>query len=182
MPGIIFACVFGFYGFVIAERGDGVGVIESLQRSADVTRGHRWQLFGLGVVLFLINVVGALLFLVGLIFTLGISLLAWAYTYRTLSGESVERTAWPERSGHARTTDPGRNAATGIFASTASLQGERRVLVGEEHERYAFTRIVHRITPTRTRRRLSGHAPVMITAKNATMPRRTPRSRGRSAR
>ena len=61
MPGIIFAFVFGFYGFVIAERGDGVGVIESLKRSADLTRGHRWQLFGLGIVLFLINLVGALL-------------------------------------------------------------------------------------------------------------------------
>ncbi len=94
VPGIIFACVFGFYGFVIAERGDGVGVTESLQRSADITRGYRWQLFGLGVVLLLINIVGALLFLVGLIFTLGISILAWAYAYRTLSGETVERAAW----------------------------------------------------------------------------------------
>jgi uncharacterized membrane protein len=94
VPGIIFACVFGFYGFVIAERGDGVGVLDSLRRSADITRGYRWQLFGLGVVLLLINVVGALLFLVGLIFTLGISILAWAYAYRTLSGETVERAAW----------------------------------------------------------------------------------------
>jgi uncharacterized membrane protein len=94
VPGIIFACVFGFYGFVIAERGDGVGVLESLQRSADITRGNRWQLFGLGVVLLLINFVGALLLLIGLIFTLGISVLAWAYAYRTLSGETVERSAW----------------------------------------------------------------------------------------
>lgn len=94
IPGIIFLCVFGFYGFVIAERGEGVGVMESLQKSADLTRGHRWQLFGLGIVLFLINVVGAILCLVGLLFTAGITLLAWAYTYRVLNGETVERSAW----------------------------------------------------------------------------------------
>jgi uncharacterized membrane protein len=94
VPGIIFACVFGFYGFVIAERGDGVGVMESLQRSADITRGHRWQLFGLGVVIFLINIVGLIACFVGLLFTIGISILAWAYAYRTLSGETVERNAW----------------------------------------------------------------------------------------
>ncbi|MET0628521.1 MAG: hypothetical protein ABW033_08695 [Acidimicrobiia bacterium] len=94
VPGIIFACVFGFYGFVIAERGEGVGVMESLQRSADITRGHRWQLFGLGVVIFLINIVGVIACFVGLLFTLGISILAWAYAYRTLSGEMVERSAW----------------------------------------------------------------------------------------
>ena len=31
IPGIIFAVVFGFYGFVIAERPEGTGVIEALQ-------------------------------------------------------------------------------------------------------------------------------------------------------
>src|SRR2546421_2936420 len=58
IPGLIFIATFGFYGFVIAQRGDGVGVIESLQRSADITRGHRWTLFGMAIVLFLVNIVG----------------------------------------------------------------------------------------------------------------------------
>jgi uncharacterized membrane protein len=88
VPGIIFAVAFGFYGFVVAERGEGVGVIESLKESADLTRGNRWQLFGLGIVLLLINLVGAILCLVGLIFTLGITIIAWSYVYRTLRGET----------------------------------------------------------------------------------------------
>lgn len=92
VPGIIFVATFGFYGFVIAQRGDGVGVIESLERSHELTRGHRWQLFGMAIVLFLVNVVGLLACGIGLIFTLGITLVAWAYLYRALSGESV--TAW----------------------------------------------------------------------------------------
>jgi len=94
VPGIIFAVVYGFYGFVIAERGDGVGVGEALKRSAEITRGHRWQLIGLAIVLFLINVVGFLACGIGLLFTWGISILAWAYAYRTLSGETVERNSW----------------------------------------------------------------------------------------
>ena len=88
VPGIIFAVAFGFYGFVIAERGEGVGVIDSLKQSADLTRGNRWQLFGLGIVLLLINLVGAILCGVGLIFTLGITIIAWSYVYRTLRGET----------------------------------------------------------------------------------------------
>jgi uncharacterized membrane protein len=94
VPGIVFAVVYGFYGFVIAERGDDAGITESLKRSADITRGHRWTLFGLGLVLILINFLGVLACGVGLLFTWGISILAWAYAYRTLSGETVERDAW----------------------------------------------------------------------------------------
>jgi uncharacterized membrane protein len=94
VPGIIFAVVYGFYGFVIAERGDGVGVGEALARSADLTRGHRWQLFGLAIVLGLINLVGLIACFVGVLFTSGITLLAWAYAYRALNGEAVERAAW----------------------------------------------------------------------------------------
>lgn len=89
IPGIIFVATFGFYGFVIAQRGDDVGVMESLQRSHEITRGHRWQLFGMAIVLFLVNIVGLLACFVGVIFTLGITLIAWAYIYRALSGEQV---------------------------------------------------------------------------------------------
>jgi|tagenome__1003787_1003787.scaffolds.fasta_scaffold20849642_2 hypothetical protein len=92
VPGIIFVATFGFYGFVIAQRGDDVGVLESLQRSQEITRGHRWQLFGMAIVLFLVNLVGLIACIVGVVFTLGITLIAWAYLYRALSGERVA--AW----------------------------------------------------------------------------------------
>ena len=60
IPGIIFAVVFGFYGFVAAEQGNAAVAMDTLKRSAEITRGHRWQLFGLAIVLVLINVVGLL--------------------------------------------------------------------------------------------------------------------------
>ena len=92
IPGIIFIATFGFYGFVIVERGDGVAVLESLQRSAELTRGHRWTLFGMAIVLFLVNIVGLIVCFVGVVFTLGITLITWAYLYRALNGQTV--TAW----------------------------------------------------------------------------------------
>ncbi len=92
IPGIIFIATFGFYGFVIAERGEGVAVLESLQRSAELTRGHRWTLFGMAIVLFLVNIVGLIACFVGVVFTLGITLITWAYLYRALNGQTV--TPW----------------------------------------------------------------------------------------
>jgi len=94
IPGIIFAVVFGFYGFVAAEHGDAIQPMDTLRRAADLTRGYRWQLFGLAIVLTLINLVGLLLCGIGLLFTSGITIIAWAYTYRRLSNEPIEYAAW----------------------------------------------------------------------------------------
>jgi uncharacterized membrane protein len=94
IPGIIFAVIFGFYGFVAAEQGNAAVAMDTLKRAAQITEGHRWQLFGLAIVLALINLVGALACGVGLLFTSGITIIAWAYTYRRLSGESIEYAAW----------------------------------------------------------------------------------------
>jgi hypothetical protein len=48
----------------------------------------------MAIVLLLVNIVGLLACLVGVIFTLGITLIAWAYTYRRLSNEPIEYAAW----------------------------------------------------------------------------------------
>jgi uncharacterized membrane protein len=46
----------------------------------------------MAIVLFLVNIVGLIACFVGVIFTLGITLITWAYLYRALNGQSV--TAW----------------------------------------------------------------------------------------
>lgn len=85
VPGIIFGIVYGFFGWVIVDRDAGVG--DAFTRSAEITRGNRWNLFALGLVLILVNLVGVLLFLVGVLFTMGISLVTLAYVYRVISSE-----------------------------------------------------------------------------------------------
>jgi hypothetical protein len=88
IPGIILAIMWHFFGYVIVEHPE-TGVLESLNRSAEITRGYRWQLLGLGLLLILINFVGLLACGVGLLFTYGITAVTVAYTYKTLSGQAV---------------------------------------------------------------------------------------------
>jgi uncharacterized membrane protein len=88
VPGIILALMWEFFGYVIVENPT-ISPTDAMRRSADMTRGHRWQLFGLGILLFLINLVGVIALVVGLLVTYGISALALAYTYRVLSGQPV---------------------------------------------------------------------------------------------
>jgi uncharacterized membrane protein len=88
VPGVILAIMWHFFGYVIVENPTS-GPIDAMKRSAEITRGHRWQLFGLGLLLMLINIAGALACGVGIIFTYGITAIAVAYTYKVLSGEPV---------------------------------------------------------------------------------------------
>src|SRR5262249_42214458 len=64
IPGVIFAVVYHFYGYVLVENPS-MGPTDALKRAADISRGHRWELVGLFIVLFLINIVGLLACVVG---------------------------------------------------------------------------------------------------------------------
>jgi len=88
IPGIILAVVFQYFGFAIVQHPE-LGAVDALKRSAEITKGYRWQLFGLVLLLILINLVGLLACGVGLLFTYGISAIAIAYAYKTLSGQAV---------------------------------------------------------------------------------------------
>jgi uncharacterized membrane protein len=88
VPGVILAIMWQFFGYVIVEDPP-TGPADAMRRSADITRGNRWQLFGLGILLVAINVVGLLACGIGLIFTYGITVVTLAYTYKTLSGQPV---------------------------------------------------------------------------------------------
>jgi uncharacterized membrane protein len=88
VPGLILAVMWHFFGYVIVEHPT-TRATDSMRRSAEITKGHRWELFGLGLVLILINLVGLLACGVGVIFTYGITAITVAYAYRTLSGQTV---------------------------------------------------------------------------------------------
>ena len=83
VPGIYFMLRFSLVRFAIV---DGAEVRESLRISAAATRGVKWKLLGFFVVLLLLNILGMLLFLVGLLITLPVSLIATAHVYLTLKG------------------------------------------------------------------------------------------------
>jgi uncharacterized membrane protein len=88
VPGVILAIMWQFFGYVIVENPT-MGPVDAMRRSADITRGNRWPLLGLGLLLIGINILGLLACVIGLIFSYGITVVTLAYTYKTLSGQSV---------------------------------------------------------------------------------------------
>ena len=79
VPGIIFGPMFMSTTFIVIERE--LGPIDAMNESHRITRGHKWQLFGFVLVLLLINVLGLLALVVGLLVSIPVSTLA----YRVLS-------------------------------------------------------------------------------------------------
>jgi hypothetical protein len=65
----------------------GMGVIDSVKKSFQLTKGVKLKLIGLGIVLALLNIGGALLFLVGLLITVPVSLFAGVLVYLRLSSQ-----------------------------------------------------------------------------------------------
>jgi uncharacterized membrane protein len=81
IPGIFLMVRLSFVRFPVIE---GAGPIEAIKRSWALTRGHWWHLAGFLLVLLGINVVGAILLLVGLLVSVPVSMLAMAHVYLKL--------------------------------------------------------------------------------------------------
>lgn len=80
IPGIYLAVRYGLATFLVADaRTD---VLGAFRESAELTRGARWHLLAFGLVLLVLNAVGAIMFAVGLLLTVPISVFAAALVYR----------------------------------------------------------------------------------------------------
>ena len=82
IPGLIFIYMFFFFTYIIVDKE--AGPISALKESAVITKGVKSKLLTFSFVLFGLNILGALCFLIGLLVTIPISLIASAYVYRTL--------------------------------------------------------------------------------------------------
>jgi len=85
VPGIIWAIKFQFFGYLIVDKE--LGPIEALKQSAKITKDAKWTLFLFGLLLGLINFLGALALLVGLFATVPTTMMARAFVYRKLLGQ-----------------------------------------------------------------------------------------------
>ena len=84
VPGLYIWARYGFFPFFILDKD--VGPIEALKMSAKATEGIRWQVFLLFISCLGLDILGALFFGVGLLFTIPITLLAIAIVYRRITG------------------------------------------------------------------------------------------------
>ncbi|WP_027339089.1 hypothetical protein [Halonatronum saccharophilum] len=81
--GIILAIKFFFVDYFIVDQE--LGPLEALERSAEVTEEIKGELFLFMIVILLINIVGALVLLLGLLVTVPVTGLAMAYVYCKLN-------------------------------------------------------------------------------------------------
>lgn len=84
VPGIIAALILSFTQLLVVDKK--LGPIEALKESYRLTKGHLFQLFLFMLCLVLINIIGALLLLVGLLVTVPITILAVAHVYMKVQG------------------------------------------------------------------------------------------------
>lgn len=83
VPGIIFAIKYQYLIYLVVDEE--LGPLEALGKSGRITSGNKFNLFVWGLVMVLVNVVGALAFFVGLFVTIPLTSVASAYIYRKLS-------------------------------------------------------------------------------------------------
>jgi hypothetical protein len=88
---VILSLMLLFSGFLVIDRG--LGPIQALKESHRITRGYKWSLFGLSLLLVLVNLAGLLALVVGIFVSAPVSLLALTHAYRVLSGGAVPRPA-----------------------------------------------------------------------------------------
>ena len=93
IPGIIWAIQFQFFSYLIIDRG--LGPIDALKKSSEITKGVKWDLFVFGIVLGVINLLGLLCLVVGLFATIPTTIVAIAFVYRKLLAQT-ELTGTPE--------------------------------------------------------------------------------------
>ncbi len=91
VPGVIFGLMFMFATFIVIERE--LGPIDAMNASNQLTRGHKWQLLGLVLLLVLINLLGLMALVVGLLVSIPVSTLAFVHAYRVLGGKPEMRPA-----------------------------------------------------------------------------------------
>ena len=82
IPGVIWAIMFQFYAYLIIDRN--LGIMDAFRSSGEITKSVRWKLLGFGLLLALINYLGVVVLLVGLLATIPTTMLAYAWVYRRL--------------------------------------------------------------------------------------------------
>jgi len=83
VPGIYLAIKFQMYSYLIVDKN--LGPIEALKQSSIITKGSMWNLFLFGLTAVVVIIVGAMLFLVGLLIAAPVAMVAGGYVYNKLS-------------------------------------------------------------------------------------------------
>ena len=89
VPMILLGIMFSQAVILVVDRG--MGSVEALRQSIRITRGNRWTLFLLGVVLTIIGFLGALACVVGLFFVMPLIWVIGTTAFLAMTGQLPER-------------------------------------------------------------------------------------------
>jgi hypothetical protein len=92
IPGIYLMLRFSMARLIVLEEPH-LGLRATLRKSTEMTRGVKWELLGLVLVILILNVLGVLALVVGLLVTVPVSMLAFAHTYVTLASPAAQDSA-----------------------------------------------------------------------------------------
>ncbi len=85
VPGIYWAVRYRFSMYAVVDEG--LGPVEAMKRSGQLTRGVWWHLAFFYLAMVGINMLGSCLCLVGLLFAVPVVIVAEAYVFRSLKGQ-----------------------------------------------------------------------------------------------
>jgi phage FluMu protein Com/uncharacterized membrane protein len=85
VPGIIVALMYSQFYFLVVDRG--LGIMDALRMSNEITRGNKMTLFAIWVLLILLMIPGILTCGVGMIFILPYMMLLATVAYLTMTGQ-----------------------------------------------------------------------------------------------
>jgi len=86
VPGIYWGIKYMFYAYLIVDED--LGPIEAIKKSGEITQGSKGTLFWLAIVCYLVLLLGLICCGVGLFLAIPTVLLAIAFAYRRLMGQS----------------------------------------------------------------------------------------------
>lgn len=93
IPGIIVACRLAFVPFLVMDKD--LEPMQAVERSWQMTKGHGWKVFWMGILSFFIFIAGAIVFLVGVIISFMWVHAAFATLYQTVLNEKDDENPIP---------------------------------------------------------------------------------------
>ena len=86
IPGLMLATMWFFVKYLVVDKN--LTPVAAMKESAMITKGHRWALLGFLVLIILINILGVICLVVGLLVSIPVTGLATVHAYRTLSSHT----------------------------------------------------------------------------------------------
>ena len=88
VPGIILACRLAFVSYLVMDKN--MEPVTAIEKSWEMTKGHGWQIFGMGLLVIPIVIGGLICFIVGIVFSIIWISAAFASMYHAIDLEEMK--------------------------------------------------------------------------------------------